>query len=283
MPRVRDGRYIGVTEPGIIAAEAPNPIVNQLVILPDMEKRLEAFVRIAHGIVVFPGGVGTAEELLYLLGVLAEPRNADQPLPVVLTGPRESAAYFTALDAFIRDVLGADAAARYRLVLGDADAVAEELARGIPGVMRYRDENDDASYYNWRLVIDPIYQAPFAATHAAMAGLTIARDLPRHELAANLRRLFSGIVAGNVKESGIAASKPRGRSRSAGSRDHERARRPVAAVQDRRMRLPGRTNRVTNWWCETVRRLRPARPSVARQLDIATPAMRPGDGDGPSQ
>ncbi len=39
-------RYIGITEPGIIAAEAPNPIVNALVILPDIEKRLEAFVRV---------------------------------------------------------------------------------------------------------------------------------------------------------------------------------------------------------------------------------------------
>ncbi|MEO0579906.1 MAG: pyrimidine/purine nucleosidase domain-containing protein, partial [Pseudomonadota bacterium] len=63
--RIRDGRYIGITEPGIIAAESPNPIVNELVIMPDMEKRLEAFVRVGHGIVVFPGGVGTAEEILY--------------------------------------------------------------------------------------------------------------------------------------------------------------------------------------------------------------------------
>ena len=46
--------------PGIIAAESPNPIVNHLVIMPDIEKRLEAFVRMAHGIIVFPGGVGTA-------------------------------------------------------------------------------------------------------------------------------------------------------------------------------------------------------------------------------
>ena len=85
--RIRDGRYIGITEPGIIAAEPPNPIVNQLVIMPDIEKRLEAFVRIGHGIVVFPGGVGTAEEILYLLGILLDPANAEQPLPVVLTGP----------------------------------------------------------------------------------------------------------------------------------------------------------------------------------------------------
>ena len=37
---------MGLTEPGIITAEAPNPIVNELVILPDIEKRLEAFVRV---------------------------------------------------------------------------------------------------------------------------------------------------------------------------------------------------------------------------------------------
>jgi hypothetical protein len=49
--RIRKGRYIGITEPGIIAAESPNPIVNALVIMPDMEKRLEAFVRTGHGIV----------------------------------------------------------------------------------------------------------------------------------------------------------------------------------------------------------------------------------------
>ena len=65
--RILDGQYLGITEPGIIAAESPNPIVNNLVIMPDVEKRLEAFVRIAHGIIIFPGGVGTAEEILYIL------------------------------------------------------------------------------------------------------------------------------------------------------------------------------------------------------------------------
>ena len=67
---IPDGQHLGITEPGIIAAESPNPIVNNLVIIPDVEKRLEAFVRIVHGIVVFPGGVGTAEEILYILSIL---------------------------------------------------------------------------------------------------------------------------------------------------------------------------------------------------------------------
>jgi hypothetical protein len=36
-----------------------------------------------------------------------------------------------------------------------------------------------------------------------MANLNLSRNLPAHELAANLRRAFSGIVAGNVKDKGI--------------------------------------------------------------------------------
>ena len=104
--RIEHGRYIGITEPGIIASEPPNPIVNQLSIMPDIEKRLEAFVRLAHGIVVFPGGAGTAEEILYLVGILLNPANREQPFPVVLTGPRESAAYFEHVSRFIVGTLG---------------------------------------------------------------------------------------------------------------------------------------------------------------------------------
>ena len=30
---------------------------------------------------LFPGGPGTAEELLYILGIMMHPENADQPMP----------------------------------------------------------------------------------------------------------------------------------------------------------------------------------------------------------
>ncbi len=72
--RHTSGRYIGLTEPGIIAAEAPNAIVNELLVMPDIEKRLEAFIRLGHVLIIFPGGVGTMEELLFILGVLASQR-----------------------------------------------------------------------------------------------------------------------------------------------------------------------------------------------------------------
>jgi predicted Rossmann-fold nucleotide-binding protein len=124
-------RYIGVTEPGIIAAESPNPICNELVILPDMEKRLEAFVRLAHGIVVFPGGAGTAEEILYLLGILLDPANRNQPLPVVLTGPAESAGYFEQLSRFITGTLGREAMNRLHIIIDDPGEVARTLVVGV--------------------------------------------------------------------------------------------------------------------------------------------------------
>ena len=202
--RIHNGRYLGLTEPTIIAAESPNPIVNELVILPDMEKRLETFVRMAHAIVVFPGGVGTAEEVLYLLGILLSPVNADEALPVVFTGPSTSRHYFERLHAFIGATLGPVAQQRYKVILGDPGAVAAEVTRGLTEVRDRRAAADNAYFFNWALDIGLEFQKPFEATHESMRALELHRDQPAHNLAVNLRRAFSGIVAGNVREAGIA-------------------------------------------------------------------------------
>ena len=207
---IRSGRYIGITEPGIIATEAPNPIVNELVILPDIEKRLEAFVRMAHGIVIFPGGPGTAEELLYLLGVLSHPANQDIPFPVIITGPKETEAYLRDIDEFIATTLGEEARARYTLIIDDAEAVAREMKKGVKTVAKQRKSSSDAYFFNWGLTIDEEFQLPFDPTHENMAALCLSKSLPGHELAANLRRAFSGIVAGNVKQVGVERVKQYG-------------------------------------------------------------------------
>jgi predicted Rossmann-fold nucleotide-binding protein len=201
--RIRDGRYVGLTEPGIVAAEPPNAIVNQLVILPDIEKRLEAFVRTGHGIVVFPGGAGTAEEILYLLGILLDPQNLEQPFPVVFTGPAGSADYFRQIDEFLVATLGTVARQCYRIVLDDPAEAAREMLRGMDAVREFRRRHSDAYNFNWLLGIPHELQQPFEPTHAAMAALEIRRGMEPHRLAAELRRAFSGIVAGNVKEQGI--------------------------------------------------------------------------------
>lgn len=203
--RIVDGHYIGISEPGIIAAESPNPIVNDLVILPDIEKRLEAFVRVGHGIVVFPGGVGTAEEILYLLGILLHPENVDIPFPVIFTGPHSAKNYFRQIHQFISDTLGIEAQQRYKIIINDPARVAREMKEGIKQVREYREYKDDAYYFNWSLKISPEFQRPFIPTHANMNNLQLHKNQERHDLAANLRRVFSGIVAGNVKEDGIRA------------------------------------------------------------------------------
>jgi predicted Rossmann-fold nucleotide-binding protein len=204
------GRYIGITEPGIIAAESPNPIVNELTILPDIEKRLEAFVRLGHAIIVFPGGVGTAEEILYILGVLMHPKNKDMPFPLVFTGPKSSEDYFKMIDEFIAKTLGSEAQSRYKIIIDDPEAVAKHIKQQLVHVKSYRRKRRDAFYYNWLLKIDPIFQQPFEPTHEKMANLNLHQSQEVHHLAASLRQAFSGIVAGNVKAQGVRQIKEKG-------------------------------------------------------------------------
>jgi len=239
--RIEHGRYIGITEPGIIAAEPPNPIVTQLAILPDIEKRLEAFVRLAHGIVVFPGGAGTAEEILYLAGLLLDPHNAEQPFPIVLTGPRESAAYFEHIRHFLAGTLGAEAARRLTLIVDDPPEVARRMVRGMEAVREFRRQHSDSYNFNWLLSIRREFQQPFEVTHPAMRALDLGRAQPPHQLAANLRRAFSGIVTGNVKEYGIQAIEREGPYELAGDAAIMRLLDELLGefVAQRRMRLPG--------------------------------------------
>ncbi|WP_417781145.1 nucleotide 5'-monophosphate nucleosidase PpnN [Stutzerimonas xanthomarina] len=201
--RIVGGRYLGLTEPGIIAAEAPNPIVNELVIMPDIEKRLEAFVRVGHGIIIFPGGVGTAEEFLYLLGILLHPDNRDVPFPVILTGPVDAAPYLEQIREFVGATLGEKAQGLYQIIIDNPTEVARQMSEGLKAVKQFRRERNDAFHFNWLLKIEDGFQHPFDPTHENMASLQLTRDVPPHQLAANLRRAFSGIVAGNVKDKGI--------------------------------------------------------------------------------
>jgi predicted Rossmann-fold nucleotide-binding protein len=239
--RIVGGRYIGLTEPGIIAAEPPNPIVNQLVIMPDIEKRLEAFVRLAHGVVVFPGGVGTAEEILYLLGILLEPANAGQPLKVVLTGPRSTADYFIHIRRFIEGTLGKKAAELLHVIVDDPAEVARFMVATMEQARDFRRSNNDSYNYNWLLKIPGPFQHPFEVTHESMRGLRLYRDQPAHELAADLRRAFSGIVTGNVKENGVRAIEKLGPYELTGDVSVMKLLDELltAFVAQKRMKLPG--------------------------------------------
>ncbi|QSX31016.1 nucleotide 5'-monophosphate nucleosidase PpnN [Shewanella cyperi] len=239
--RVCNARYIGLTEPSIIAAEPPNQIVNELVILPDIEKRLEAFVRLGHGIVIFPGGAGTAEELLYLLGILLNKANEQIPFPLVLTGPKESAEYFTKIDEFIGATLGDEAQSKYRIVVDDPVQVARIMKQGMEEVKAFRKANGDAYPYQWSLKIEPEFQLPFYPDHDAMANLHLFFQSNKADLAAQLRRAFSGIVAGNVKAETMKLIKRSGPFELKGDRKLMDLMDQLLAafIKQQRMKLPG--------------------------------------------
>ena len=235
------GRYLGLTEPSIIAAESPNPIVNDLVILPDIEKRLEAFVRLGHGIVVFPGGAGTTEEILYILGILLHPKNAVVPFPLIFTGPKKAENYFTQINQFILDTLGLEAVQRYQIIIDDPARVAREIKQGMEKVREFRVKRDDAYNFSWTLTVDEEFQKPFIPTHENMKKLELKKDQPVHTLAANLRRAFSGVVAGNVKEEGVRSIEEHGLFELRGDKEIMEPMDALLAafVEQQRMRLPG--------------------------------------------
>ncbi len=240
--RNTDARYLGITEPGIISSEPPNPIVNHLVIMPDIEKRLEAFVRLAHAIVIFPGGVGTAEELLYLIGILLHPDNQNVPLQVILTGPECSRAYFAQMNQFITDTLGDDATKYYQIIINDPCKVAQEVKKSVQLLTEFRLDKSDSFHFNWRLKVTQNWQLPFEPNHKTMGELNLSKQQPVHELALNLRKAFSGIVSGNVKPEGVALIEKHGPFILKGSQQISESLNNLlkSFVTEKRMTLPTR-------------------------------------------
>ena len=106
---------------------------------------------------------------------------------------------------------------------------------------QFRRERNDAFHFNWLLKIEESFQRPFDPTHQAMADLDLRRELPAHELAANLRRAFSGIVAGNVKDKGIRLIEEHGPYQIRGDSAvlDPLGRLLQAFVDQHRMKLPG--------------------------------------------
>jgi hypothetical protein len=125
------------------------------------------------------------------------------PFPLIMTGPTEAADYFREIDAFLVDSLGEAVRNHYQIIIDDPVQAAREMQRCVRRVREFRADLGDAFYFNWRLKIDHAFQQAFVPTHANMRSLALHKNQPIHLLAANLRRAFSGIVAGNVKVEGI--------------------------------------------------------------------------------
>lgn len=84
--------------------------------------------------------MGTAEEFFYILGILLLPANKDICLPLVLTGPKESEAYFKTLDRFVERTLGKEAQKLYEIIIDDPASVAKKMKTAMPHVKECRQQ-----------------------------------------------------------------------------------------------------------------------------------------------
>ena len=233
-------RYIGITEPGIIAAESPNPIVNHLVIMPDIEKRLEAFLRTGHGVIVFPGGVGTAEEILYLLGLLLQEGNEGLALPVISPAPPRP--HRTSSRSTSSSVLPW-ATRRPSCTRSSSTTPSRSPAACSRACARCASAGSSArtrSSSTGRWISRWSSSSPSSPPTRPWPAWTCTTAASRRT-AADLRRAFSGIVAGNVKEAGMRRVEEHGPFRIHGDKDMMEALDALlrAFVAQRRMKISG--------------------------------------------
>ena len=163
------------------------------------------------------------------------------PFPLVFTGPESARDYFEEIDRFVGLTLGEQAQGLYRIVIDNPVSVARHMNEGMKAVRQWRVDTKDAFYFNWMLKTELEFQEPFEATHDSMSRLDISPELPVHEMAANLRRVFSGIVTGNVKPHGVRAIRELGPFEIRGDAAILRALDDLLKrfVAQHRMKLPG--------------------------------------------
>ena len=127
--------------------------------------------------------------------------------------------------------------------IDDAELVAQTMSKGLEEVLSYRKQIGDAYHFNWSLVIESDFQHPFEPNHENMANTEISYQLDTATLAANLRRIFSGIVAGNVKSEGIKAIRNQGVFKISGDIKIMKLMDTLlnSFVEQQRMKLPGST------------------------------------------
>jgi hypothetical protein len=145
------------------------------------------------------------------------------------------------IKAFIEGTLGKAAADLLHVIVDDPAEVARYMVATMEQVRDFRRNNSDSYNYNWLLKIPPPFQHPFEVTHETMRALRLYRELPAHELAADLRRAFSGIVTGNVKENGVRAIEKLGPYELTGDASVMKLLDELltAFVAQKRMKLPG--------------------------------------------
>lgn len=186
MQNLRDRRFIGFTEQGILAGEAPNNLLSDLLVFPNIEMRMEAFIRASHRGRLHPGGTGTMEEAMTFLGMKIHPKNDGLLYPFDLIESPEGN-YMRTLQKFFWECFGdvLDGLLEFHIETPD------EYHRH---VLKTNKDLQIDRLWNHELHIPSEIQTPFEVTFDSMEALDLTRDQEPFLLIVNLRRFFSGMV-----------------------------------------------------------------------------------------
>ncbi len=207
--RISGQRYIGFTEKNILSAEAPNNYVDRLVIFPDIEKRMEAFIRFSHRGRVHPGGAGTFEEIMTFLGVKMHPKNEGMRYPFDLV-ERPGGEYMRRVQGYLELCFKGELEGLYKIFHCEPKEYAEHLFQlGTKVEKKWNDE----LYYPEEI------QKPFEVSFDSVESLDLSRDQSPFDLMSNLRRFYSAIVYLDIKNPRMAESWGSDLPRVKGDRD----------------------------------------------------------------
>ncbi|MDP4007929.1 MAG: DUF3412 domain-containing protein [Candidatus Peregrinibacteria bacterium] len=191
-----DVPMIGITELAILAAEAPNKFITHLLTLPDIEKRMETFLRVCHRLRVHPGGAGTLEEIMFVLATLLHPKNQGLHFPVDLV-ERVDGQYMPVVENYLQ-TLSRNAIPNGMMNFHHKTPhdYGEYLLGTNPEIDTTSLWRDSSNMYVPHELVEP-----FEISFEAMEGLNLHRkDQELWQLCAQLSKFFSALVWLTVKK-----------------------------------------------------------------------------------
>ncbi|MBF0288957.1 MAG: DUF3412 domain-containing protein [SAR324 cluster bacterium] len=185
--------FIGFTESAIMSAEKPNKLIDRLIIFPDIEKRMEAFIRAAHRGRVHPGGIGTLEEIMMFFSIKVHEKNRDSVYPLDFV-ERPGGKYFSYLDNYLKTCFKDELTESYQLF-------NHILPRDYAIYVRETNKLIDRSrLWNDDLYVPASLQKPLKPDFKFVESIELRRDLGSAKLLENLRAFFSALVTFNIKQ-----------------------------------------------------------------------------------
>lgn len=207
-----DTNFCGISCGKIIAAEPPNKLVQKLAVFEQIERRLEAFTRSGQMTVIFPGGTGTFEEMLYVLAVLMEEKNRDKHYTFLMVGDETKREYYDIVTKTLEKALGPEileqADLRNRICIGKPKFVAQRILREVEKaqyarrreMLRTQIDANVRMDFHGDIHIPSGLREPFRVTRENVAALQLDREQSPAHTIVNLRRFVYSVTCACISK-----------------------------------------------------------------------------------